>query len=178
MKHVLSLSLSLSLSPETNRFSSRGSVICRKQGNGGNRPSAERCLGWSGALCGREIGSLYLSASPFKIPFVGRNEKEGEKCENSVRPAPASGSLSCPSGGRCLQKTAVDKTSVYLLPRLTGCVRCRGNGGETHCHERASGHPASAAKGNSSKRQIAIYSKVTLLSAPCDSRLSVSLVCL
>ena len=121
-------------------------------------------MGWSGALCEREIGSLYLSASPFKIPFVGRNEKEGEKCKNSVRPAPASGSLSCPSGGRCLQKTAVDKTSVYLLPRLTGCVRCRGNGGETHCHERASGHPASAAKGNSSKRQIAIYSKVTLLS--------------
>ena len=32
-------------------------------------------------------------------------------------------------------------------------------------------HPASAAKGNSSKRQIAIYSEVTLLSAPCDSRL-------
>ena len=29
----------------------------------------------------------------------------------------------------------------------------------------------SAAKGNSPKRQIAIYSKVTLLSAPCDSRL-------
>ena len=126
-----SLSLSLSLTGDKSILFPRQCNLSKTRK--WREPQCSGLLSLFG-LCRREIESLYLSASPFKIPFVICNEKGEGECENPFYPMPMFGSV---VGGRCLQKTAVDKTSIYLLPRLTGWVRCWGNGGKIRIYDKA-----------------------------------------
>ena len=100
-----------------------------------------------------------------------RNEKKSAN-PLSVYPVPASGCRSCSTGGRddAFKKLPLTKHPSISFRDLQGESNADGYSGNAVLRQAGSALPRESAKGNSSKRQIAIYSKVTLLSAPCDSR--------